>query len=52
VKSRDGTAVVDSVDCGLGTADRIDADPSDAVVNCETPFTFTSPASAVALSPN
>ena len=39
IKSRDGTAGVDVVNCGDGT-DRFDEDAPDSTFNCETPFTF------------
>ena len=40
VKSRDGTSRVDTVDCGVGVNDRVDADPSDTRVACEATAVF------------
>ena len=35
LRAREGTATVDSLICGTGTADRVAKDPSDTQVGCE-----------------
>jgi Ca2+-binding RTX toxin-like protein len=35
IRSRDGTAVQDVVNCGQGASDVVDADPADNAMNCE-----------------